>query len=367
MPHTRHTLPPCRQLALLLFVLLSLAPRALSQTTSATPNEDEEVLTVRTDLITVSCFVTDSHGRRVNGLARDDFQVRDNKRPVSLSYFAPGTSRVALVFALDASGSVRENIARQREAATALLSRFGNGSRASVLAFAERPLLALPFTQDAAEVLAAFQIDAQPNRRTAIFDATLAALRSFDASKADATGQRNQVAEQHDDDAKRRSDTIERRSDTVERRIDAAERRIVVLISDGLDNASAARPAVVAEEARARGVSIYVIHFPLYEPRGNHLAVRTPTRGFRELAERTGGTYFLLGDAARSLDPRSSYDLTPVFKTIADDLQSQYELGFYPDEAARKLAEHQLEVSLVADTNRKLRVHALRDRYTLKP
>jgi Ca-activated chloride channel family protein len=358
-PHPRHTITPCRLFVLLLFALLSVAPRVVSQTPTATPPEDEEILTVSTDLITASCFVTDSRGRRVTGLAREDFQVRDNERPVAISYFAPGTSRVALVFALDASGSVRENIARQRETALALLSRFGKGSRAAVVAFAERPLLALPFTQDAAQVRAAFEIDAQPNHHTAIFDATLAALRSFDAGKADAAQRGSDIAGG--------SDITTRRDATVEQRGDAAERRIVVLISDGLDNVSAARPASVAEEARARGVSIYVIHFPLYEPHGAHLAVRAPTRGFRELAERTGGTYFLLGNAARALDPSFSYDLTPVFKAIADDLQSQYELGFYPDEAARKLAEHKLEVSLVADKTRKLRVHTLRDRYTLKP
>lgn len=353
-------LTPCRRLlALLLFALLSFAARALAQTPTPPLPEDEEVLSVRTDLITVSCFVTDAHGRRVTGLARDDFQVRDNARPVTLSYFAPGTSRVALVFALDASGSVRENIARQRETALALLSRFGKGSRAAVVAFAERPLLALPFTQDAAQVRAAFEIGAQPNRHTAIFDATLAAIRSFDAEQ---TG----TAERPSDAAERQSDD-KRRSDANKRRVDAAERRIVVLISDGLDNVSTARPASVAEEARARGVSIYVIHFPLYEPHGDHLAVRAPTRGFRELAERTGGTYFLLGNAARALDQSFSYDLTPVFKSIADDLQSQYELGFYPDEAARQTATHQLEVTLFADKTRKLRVHALRESYTLKP
>jgi VWFA-related protein len=268
----------------------------------------------------------------VAGLIKSDFKVLDNGRALALDYFAPGTSRAAFVFALDASGSVRENVARQREAATALLSRFGKGARAAVVTFADRPLLALPFTTEAERVRAAFQIDAQPERRTAIFDATLAALRAFDNARQD-----------------------------------AAERRIVVLISDGLDNMSQTRPASIIEEARARGVSIYVVHFPLYEPRGERLGVRPPARGFRELAERTGGAYFLLADPSHGLNPRFNYDLNPVFKAIADDLQSQYELGFYPDEAARKQAEHKLDVTLAVERNSKLHVHALRDSYTLKP
>ncbi|MDT7540368.1 MAG: Ca-activated chloride channel [Acidobacteriota bacterium] len=317
-------------LALLLYALLPFIIHA--QTPQPTPSGDEEVLSVRTDLILLRLFVTDSHSHRVTGLAQSDFEVRDNGRAVALNYFAPGTSRAAFVFALDASGSVRENVARQREAATALLSRFGQSARAAVVTFAERPTLALPFTTDAGRVLAAFQIEAQPERRTAIFDATLAALRAFDTARQD-----------------------------------AAERRIVVLISDGLDNISQARPASVIEEARARGVSIYVVHFPLYEPRGEHLGVRTPARGFRDLAERTGGAYFLLADPSHGLDPRFSYDLNPVFKAIADDLQSQYELGFYPDDAARRQPEHKLEVTPATARNRKLRVHSLRDAYTLRP
>lgn len=335
--HTTRPQPPCRAvrcrrtLTLLLFALTSCTPRVLAQT-PPTPTNDDEVLSVRTNLIPLSLFVTDSHGRRVTTLAQSDFQVRDNGRPVRLDYFATGATRAAFVFALDASGSVRENVARQREAATALLLRFNKGARAAVVAFADKPTLSLPFTSDAERIRVAFQIDAQPERHTAIFDAALAAVHAFDAD-------------------------IQR----------AAEGRIVVLISDGLDNVSSTRAATVIEEARARGVSLYVIHFPLYEPRGERLGVRPSARGFRDLAERTGGSYFLLADPSHGLDPHFTYDLNPIFKSIADDLQSQYELGFYPDEVARQETQHKLEVTLTAASNRKLRVHALRDSYTLKP
>ncbi|MFL6229939.1 MAG: VWA domain-containing protein [Pyrinomonadaceae bacterium] len=318
-----------RTLLLIILSLLLDHSRTLSQTPPMRA-EDDEVLSVRTDLITVNCFVTDAHGRRQTGLAARDFHILDNGRDATVSYFAPGTSRVALVFALDASGSAREHIARQREAALALLSRFGSGSRAAVLAFTDRPALALPFARDAERMRAALLIDAQPNHHTAIFDAALAAVRAFDA------------------------------------RPDPAERRIVILLSDGLDNASATRAATVINEANVRGVSLYVIHFPLFEPSGDRLAVRAPARGFRDLAERTGGVYFLLKDAAHGLDPRREYDLGAVFGAIADDLQSQYVLGFYLDPAARAASFHKLDIKLTADKTSKLRVHALRDSYTLK-
>ena len=143
-------------------------------------------------------------------------------------------------------------------------------------------------------------------------------------------------------------------------------RRIVVLLSDGLDTASTTRaPAVIAEAAR-RGVSFYVLHLPLYTPQWNGLAVRRPSNGFRTLADRTGGKYFLLGDEKQALAPDPTYDLAPVFRAIADDLQSQYVLGFYADEAARAAGEHKLEVRLTEKKNSRLRVNTLRERFNLK-
>jgi VWFA-related protein len=323
---TAFRLAPFFSLVTLLFLA---SPHALAQTPPASA-DDEIVETVRTDLVLVQLYATDARGRRISGLAAKYVQVRDNGRPVEVVYFQPASARVALIFALDASGSIRDLLARQRETALALLARFGVGSRAAVVTFADEPALALPFTNDAASVRAAFQLDAQPNRHTAIFDAALACVRAFDAK--------------------------ELRGD---------ERRIVVLVSDGLDNVSRARASNVIAEANARDVSFYVVHLPLFAPDGNHLAPRRPARGFRDLAERTGGAYFMLGDSAHALDPNYNYDLAPVFSAIADDLHSQYELGFYPDAAARQEPQHKLDFKLVGDKS-KLRINARRDTYTLK-
>lgn len=274
-------------------------------------------------------IVTDAHGARVPGLAQTDFAARIDGQPISISYFAPGTAHVALLFALDASGSIAANIARQRETALALFARFGHNSSVGVLTFAEQPRMTLPFTTDLAQTRAAFQINAQPDQHTAIFDAALAAVRAFDAGKLSGT-----------------------------------DRRIVVLISDGLDTASATRPATVIDEANARGVTFYVLHLPLYTPADGKLVVRHPARGFRELGERTGGKYFLVGDARTALDPHAAtVDLAPIFHAIAADLQSQYVLGLYPPMDARA-GYHRVEVMLNQMAGRKLRVRQLRAGYT---
>ena len=107
------------------------------------------------------------------------------------------------MFALDQSGSLREIISQQQEAALALFSRFGERSSVAVLRFSDTSSLATPFTKDLTEARAAFRFSAAPNQQTAIFDAAANAVSAF--------------------------------NDLPRVR---AERRIVVLISDGLDNRS---------------------------------------------------------------------------------------------------------------------------------
>jgi Ca-activated chloride channel family protein len=124
-----------------------------------------------------------------------------------------------------------------------------------------------------------------------------------------------------------------------------SERRIVVLISDGLDNSSRTSADSVIDAALKARVSFYMIHLPLFEPRDGRLEVRRPSKGFRDLAEKTGGKYFLLGDGKPALAP-GQQDLTPIFQAIEDDLKSQYLLGFYIAESARDNRRHSLSVSL---------------------
>ena len=327
-PHSPRALRLALYTATLLGLLLSFSDTARAQ--DDTPSQDE-VVRVETDLVTVPVVVTDGRGRRVQGLTRDDFDVSDEGRAVELSYFASGTERVALVFLLDASGSARELLAEQREAALALFSRFGRGSRVSVIHFQEKPELSLPLTADLERARAAFRFVSVPDRRTAIFDAAEAAVRSFWSPREDAT-----------------------------------ERRIVILISDGLDTSSAARSPGVVAGARESNVTFYVIHTPLYAPRGGRLRPRTPSEGFRALAEKTGGQFFVLGDVAAALNPGTKLDLQPVFRAIDEDLRGQYVLGYYAGDAERAKQRHRVEVRLRPEAGRKLRVRALRDSYELR-
>jgi hypothetical protein len=162
-----------------------------------------------------------------------------------------------MLFALDTSGSARQHVTRQSEAALAMFTRFGDNSRIAVLPFSEQADFTLAFTDDVNRARAAFQLSPRRGRHTAIFDAASVAVRAFNVAGAD-----------------------------------ARERRIILLFSDGLDTSSRTPHASVINDALLRGVSIYVIHIPLYTPREGRLVARRPAKGFRELAEQTGGHYF---------------------------------------------------------------------------
>jgi Ca-activated chloride channel family protein len=299
----RHSLP---SFILCICLVLSAVP-----VKAQTPTSEDDVVRVSTDLLLFPIRIRNKQKQAVLGLVRQDLLLKDEDHAISNLLFQAGAERVSLVFALDQSGSLRETIEQQRDAALALFGRFSSRSKVAVVRFAETASLVSPFDRDAAAARAAFTFPARTNQHTAIFDGAAAALKAFDALAPD-----------------------------------RSERRIVILISDGLDNASKTKANRVIEMALDKHVSFYVVHLPLFEPREGHLAVRQPAKGFRDLAEKTGGAYFLVGDAKAALAPARTNDLTPIFQAIEEDLKSQYLLGFYIAESARDGRRHRFSVSL---------------------
>lgn len=295
----------------LVFSLTNFASPVFPQTTvPTTPSEEEETIRVSTELLLFPVRIRDQKGRAVTGLTENDLRLQDKDHATTGLYFKAGVDRVALIFALDLSGSVREVISQQRDAALALFDRFNERSSVAVIHFAETAKLVVPFNQDSAAASKGFILQSGSNRRTAIFEAAAQALTTFD--------QLPRVR---------------------------SERPIVILISDGLDNASTVKPKTVIEAALKKRASFYVIHLPLFEPRDGRLAVRRASSGFKDLAEKTGGKYFLV--APDQPLASTNKDLTPVFQAIEEDLKSQYLLGFYIAESARDGRRHEFSLKLL--------------------
>ncbi|HAF16592.1 MAG TPA: hypothetical protein DHU55_05700 [Blastocatellia bacterium] len=295
-------------------ILLAIIALPSTHLQAQEPRSGDEVVRVNTDLLVFSIRIRDKRGPAANTLTERDLLLKDEDHVTTGLFLYHGADRVALVFALDQSGSLREIVSQQREAALALAGRFGDRSQVAVIRFAEKPTVVAPFGRDTSAAREAFSFPVRANQHTAIFDAADAAVNAFDGLP--------QVR---------------------------SERRIAVLISDGLDNASTIKAGSVIQAAMRKHVSFYVIHLPLFEPRDGRLAVRSPAKGFRELAEKTGGKYFLVGNSSTALAPqtnKTNNDLTPIFQAIEDDLRSQYLLGFYAGEGARDGRNHRFTIGL---------------------
>lgn len=312
-PKLSPTIAVCRLLGQTCALLLSclLAITSFQNIQAQEQVSADEVVRIDTHLVVFPIRVRDKRSRTVGGLSENDVTVKDEDNVSTGLYLYHGADRVSLVFALDQSGSLREIMNQQREAALALFAQFGEKSQVAVLRFAQQPKLALPFGRDLDATRAAFSASTASNQHTAIFDAAAAATKLFE--------------------------TLPRIR---------SERRLVILISDGLDTVSTVKPREVIEAAMKNQVTFYVIHLPLFTPSEGRLKVRAPAKGFRELAEKTAGKYFLVGNAASPLASPPNTDLSAVFKAIEEDLKSQYLLGFYTRESSNDGRTHRLVVGL---------------------
>jgi VWFA-related protein len=110
-------------------------------------------------------------------------------------------------------------------------------------------------------------------------------------------------------------------------------RRVILLFTDGEDTASKARFRDALERARDEEVMVYSIGLESEIFNGVRTQRTRPSRDLRRIADETGGGYFEMDDAA---------NLAPTFTRVAQELRSQYLLGFAP--AALDGKVHKLEV-----------------------
>ncbi len=109
-------------------------------------------------------------------------------------------------------------------------------------------------------------------------------------------------------------------------------RRVVLVFTDGDDTASKIGMGKVLDQARADEVMIYTIGLESVYFNGQSQVRTRPDRGLKRLSDETGGGYFEL---------KQTDDLGPTFTRVAQELHSQYVLGF-PPATDGKL--HKLEV-----------------------
>ena len=248
-----------------------------------------------TQVVSVFATVTDAQNRLVPELTKDDFTVLDNDKPQELLVFQSENQPITVVVMLDTSGSMTGSIALLKAAAEQFVARLLPDDKAAVGAFNDKIELSASFSNDRDGLITEIR-DLDFGNGTRLYDAINESL--------------NQL-----------------------RGIDG--RRVVLVFTDGDDTSSRVGRGTVMDRARAEEVMIYAIGLQSEFFDGARVVRSKPDSGLRRLADETGGGYFEL---------KQTNDLGPTFTRVAQELHSQYVLGFEAQQLDGKV--HKLTVKM---------------------
>jgi Ca-activated chloride channel family protein len=261
-------------------------------------------------------FTATRKGKYVEDLQRADVQVRDDKRPPAeiMDFRNEQGLPLRLGLLIDTSGSVSDRFLHETRAASQFVKQVVDEQhdRVFVGGFSHRLRIMQDFTNAPEKVARALQRLHDDQGDTAVFDAITSACKKLVES-----GDQQPVA------------------------------RVLVLISDGDDNASSHTLKDAAEIAQWDEVTIYTISS---NPRGLNLI---GDDALQNLAEQSGG---------RALFPESKKRVAKAFARVRDELRNRYAVSYRPAEF--KPDGHFRRIRIVArHLGKKLHVHARRGYY----
>jgi Ca-activated chloride channel family protein len=254
---------------------------------------------VSTQTVPLYVTVTDPDRRLVPGLVRDDFEVYDNGKLQTLTTFDNEATPITVAVMLDTSGSMTLALDLVKQAAEQFFIRLHPEDAAKVGAFNDKleihPPQGTPFTNNRDQLIRMMkELDfGYPTRLFDALDFGMEQLRGVDG------------------------------------------RKVVLVFTDGEDTGSKLGSGEVLDRARVEGIMIYSIGLENEYFDGQRRVRVSPDRALRRLSDETGGGYFILRFKEKDR-------LNETFTRVAQELHSQYILGFTPQALDGKV--HKLEV-----------------------
>ena len=237
--------------------------------------------------------VVDANNRLVTDLTRDDFEVFDNGRPQEITIFDNEVRPFTVVVMLDTSVSMTDRLDDLNHGAEQFLLRLMPHDKATVGAFNDKVEFASGFTSDRNSLVSALK-HLDFGNQTRLYDAVHASLDELEKVEG---------------------------------------RKVILLFTDGADFGSRLSSGKALERARDAEVMIYGIGLETEFFNGQMVVRSKPDSILNRFANETGGGYF---------DLKKDADLNSSFTRIAQELRSQYLLGFSPATLDGKV--HRLEV-----------------------
>lgn len=237
-------------------------------------------ISVDVNLVLLRVTVRDRKGGFVSGLNQDNFQVLENRSPQTIRFFRHEDVPVAVGLIVDNSGSM----GRKRRDVTAAALTFVQASNIRdemfVVNFNGHVSFGLPDTtlfSASTEELDRALNGIPATGKTALYDAIEAGLLHLKKATLD--------------------------------------KKVLIVISDGGDNASHSKLDEALEAASRSDITIYIVG--LFDEDDHD---RNPTI-LKKIAHTTGGEAFL---------PSETSEIVPICKRIAEDIRNQYTIGYVP-------------------------------------
>ena len=272
-----------------------------------TPPESESFrISVDVDLVLLHATVRDRKGRFVTDLRKEDFQVYEDRASQSIRLFRQEDVPVTVGLVVDHSGSMGRKLRDVVDAARTFVQFSNPQDEMFVINFNDTVTAGLPeaikFTNQSDELERAIS-NAATTGRTALYDAIAEAL--------------------------------------IRVRTGSRDKKVLLVISDGGDNASTRTLAQILAMAGESGTLVYTVGiFDEEDPDKNPGVLR-------RLARETGGEAFI---------PGRSEPLTSVCERIARDIRHQYTIGYTSTNQAQPGTYRAVKVTAAAEGRGKLSV-----------
>jgi len=276
------------------------------------PDQARPTFSTESDLVVLHVTVFDRRGDPVPQLPREVFQVVEDGTPQTISMFSGEDTPVAVGLVVDNSSSMLTRRAMVMAGVKAFAESSRPDDQAFSIVFNEHVQRGLPptvsFTSNPT-LLQASIAALPPGGKTAVHDAVIAGLDQLD---------------------------------TADR-----QKHVLVVLSDGDDNASRQREEDMLRRAARSNALIYAVSTARLDSNvGNE-------RLLRKLAHSTGGELYA---------PRTEQDVVAAFAEIAGKIRRGYTLGYTPTNSAHDGTYRKLIVRALVPGMRPPVVH-VRDGY----
>jgi len=302
-----HGVAKAAVLPVLFFVLSGFAGAQVAPPGNG-PDRENFRISVEVDLVVLQATVRDREGHTVTQLGQQNFEVFEDGRPQPIRLFRHEDTPVTVGLVIDHSGSMREKLADVTAGAQAFVHSSNPNDQMFVVNFNEAVSPGLPAGtrfSDNAEQLGGAIWGARAIGTTALYDAIIEALKRLQQGTSD--------------------------------------KKVLIVISDGGDNASKASLDQVLKLAEQSSAMIYTIG--IFDPEDPD---RNP-KVLQRLARETGG---------EAIFPTRLSETVEICERIARDIRDQYTIGYSSPNERQDGSYHKVRIAARTNGNEKLSVRA---------